>query len=372
MENVINISGVIGEIPDELGNPIIPNTTFINVVQQVEAFKDAAILSFLINSPGGYVEDGDEIYNYIESLKAKGIAVNTYAKEMCASIATKIFLAGQQRLLVGSPEFMIHNPFGAPEEGDADEIESYYKELRSLENDLIKFYNEKTGTSKEAIKPLMKKETFLTPDQAIQLGFATGVYQNTELKAVAYFKNNNLKTKQMSKEVLTKKEAETMLGKLGDRIKAFLDPKPKNKLVQDATGVELDFTALTDEQTPVVGDVATVEGVAAEGEYLLPSGETYVFAAGALTEIKPAEGGDDSEEIADLKAQIESLTQNLATEKTDVKALKKENKNLKNGLGDLQKEIKSVKKSIGSDFKHEPKKKNLKPKEEGTRKLFKD
>ena len=208
----------------------------------------------------------------------------------------------------------------------------------------------------------------MSPEDALKEGFITEIA--TVMKAVAYYKPK--KKEQMSKEVLTKKEAETMLGKLGDRIKAFLDPKPKNKLVQDATGVELDFTALTDEQTPVVGDVATVEGVAAEGEYLLPSGETYVFAAGALTEIKPAEGGDDSEEIADLKAQIESLTQNLATEKTDVKALKKENKNLKNGLGDLQKEIKSVKKSIGSDFKHEPKKKNLKPKEEGTRKLFKD
>ena len=372
MENIINISGVIGEIPDESGNPIVPNTTFINVVQQVEAFKDASVLSFLINSPGGYVEDGDEIYNYIESLKAKGIRVNTYAKEMCASIATKIFLSGQQRLLVGSPEFMIHNPFGKPDEGDADEIESYYKELRSLENDLIKFYNEKTGTSKEAIKPLMKKETFLTPDQAIQLGFATGMYQNTELKAVAYFKNKNLKNKQMSNEGLTKKEAKSMLGKLEDRIKAFLDPKAKNKLIQDATGVKLDFTALTDEQTPAVGDTATVEGAAAEGEYLLPSGETYVFSAGELTEIIAAEGDDDSEEIADLKAQIENLTQNLTEEKSDVKALKKENKKFKNVLGDLQKEIKSVKKSMGSDFKHDSSKKNLKLQNKGGRKLFKD
>tara|TARA_B110001450_G_scaffold253760_1_gene277829 strand:+ start:42 stop:1157 length:1116 start_codon:yes stop_codon:yes gene_type:complete len=371
MENIINISGVIGEIPDESGNPIVPNTTFMSVVQQVEALKDAVVLSFLINSPGGYLEDGDEIYDYIESLKAKGITVNTYAKERCASIATKIFLAGEQRLLVGSPEFMIHNPFGSPEEGDADKIESYYKELRSVENDLIKFYNGKTGTSKEAIKPLMKKETFLTPDQAIQLGFATGVYQPTELKAVAYLKNHNLKRNQMSKEVLTKKEAESMLGKLGDRIKAFLDPKVKNKLIQDATGVELDFTALTDEQTPAVGDLATVDGVAAEGEYLLPSGETYVFAEGALTEIKTAEE-EGLEEITDLKVQLESLMQNLLNEKSNVKALKKENKSFKNVLGDLQKEIKSVKKSIGSDFKHDTKKKNLKPQEQGSRKLFKD
>ena len=338
--------------------------TLTSVRDQYESQKNAESITLHIHSPGGYVTEGFAIHDYIRSL---GKPVTAIIEGMCYSIATVIALAGDKRVMTSNSDFMIHNPWGMTG-GDSNEVQKYADDLKKLEQKVADFYAAKTNITSERALELMKAETFMSPEDALKEGFITEIA--TVMKAVAYYKPK--KKEQMSKEVLTKKEAETMLGKLGDRIKAFLDPKPKNKLVQDATGVELDFTALTDEQTPVVGDVATVEGVAAEGEYLLPSGETYVFAAGALTEIKPAEGGDDSEEIADLKAQIESLTQNLATEKTDVKALKKENKNFKNVLGDLQKEIKSVKKSIGSDFKHEPKKKNLKPKEEGTRKLFKD
>ena len=48
---------------------------------------------------------------------------------------------------------------------------------------------------------------------------------------------------------------------------------------------------------PQVGDVATVDGEPAEGDYLMPSGETYVFAAGELTEIIAAEGEEEEAEI---------------------------------------------------------------------------
>ena len=378
MENVINILGTIGEIPDEGGNMIVPNTTFMKVVQQVEAINNPVSLNFIIESPGGYVEEGDEIHDYIESLKSKGVRVNTYAKNVCASIATKLFLAGEQRLLIGDPEFMIHNPFGASIEGDADELELYYKELRSVENNLINFYSEKTGTSKEAIKPLMKKETSLTNEQAIQLGFATGIYQVTQLKAVAYFKKYNLNKEQMSKEVLTKTEAQSMFKKMGDSIKAFLDPKIKNKLVQDATGIEIDFTGLEDEQTPVIGDIATIEGSAAEGEYLLPNGETYVFVAGALTEIRVAEGTEqdvvveDPEALANFEKQFENLLEQLVSEKGQVLALKKENETIIESVDELKSTIKAMKKSMGSDFKHDPEKKKKKKDDQGSRKLYKD
>ena len=374
MDNVINIIGVIGEIPDDNGNIITPNSTFLNVVSQVEAYNEPAFLNFIIKSPGGYVEDGDEIYNYIESLKDRGIQVNTYAKEVCASIATKIFLAGEQRLLIGQPDFMIHNPFGSLE-GDADEIESYYKSLRALENDLINFYADKTGTSKEAIKPLMKKETTLTNQEAIQLGFATGNYQNTELKAVAYFKKYNLKNNQMSKDVLTKKEAESMFDKLSNKIKAFLDTKIKNKMVIDSTGAEIDFPDVEDDSTPAIGDAATVEGVAAEGEYLMPNGDAYVFNAGVLTEIRVAEPdatAADPDEIANFEQQIENLLQEVANGQSEVKNLKKQNKKFKGHLEVMSEQVKVLSKSMGSDFKHDPKKKNLKLEKSTVRKLLKD
>lgn len=356
MENIINITGVIGEIPDENGNIITPNTTFLDLVQQIESKKDALIFDVIIKSPGGYEEEGTEMYNYLMSLRAKGITVNTYADTLCASIGTKVFASGEKRLLIGSPDFMIHNPFGSPTEGDADYIEAYYKDLRKCENDLIAFYSEVTGTSKEAIKPLMKKETFLTNAQAINLGFATGEYQKTELKAIAYFKKNNLKPSNMSKDALTKDEANNLLEGLLEKIKNFVNPKIKikAKLVQDANGAEIDFTDLEQDDTPSIGDNATIDGVTAEGEILMPSGETYVFVAGELTEIKTAESEDEpSEEMEALQEQVVNLEKELSTEKESVKNLTKENTKIKNLVTDMQSEIKAVKKSIGSNFSHD-------------------
>ena len=339
--------------------------TLTSVRDQYESQKNAESITLHIHSPGGYVTEGFAIHDYIRSL---GKPVTAIIEGMCYSIATVIALAGDTRVMTSNSDFMIHNPWGMTG-GDSNEVQKYADDLKKLEQKVADFYAAKTNLTSDRALELMKAETFMTPEDALKEGFITEIAR--VMKAVAYYKPKN--KEKMSKEVLTKNEAETMLSKLGDRIKAFLDPKIKNKLIQDATGIEIDFTGLEDEQTPVIGDVATIEGSAAEGEYLLPNGETYVFVAGALTEIKPVEGGgDDSAEIAELKEQIDTLTQNIATKKSDVKALKKENKNFKNLLGDMQKEITAVKKSMGSDFKHDPEKKGKKKDDQGGRKLYKD
>jgi len=353
MEHTIHITGVIGEIPDAKGNIITPNTTFLDLVQQVEAKKDTTQLNVVINSMGGYVEEGTEMYNYLLALKNKGVAVNTYAKEVCASIATKIFAAGSERILLGAPQFMIHNPFGAPNAGDADFIEAYSKALRNTETDLLNFYSEITGTSVEAIKPLMKKETFLTPEQAVNLGFATAIQQDIQVKAMAYFKTNHLKQDNMSKNALTKDEAETLLDKFSNKIKAFFDDKPKAKIVQDATGQDIDFTDLGEDSMPTVGDAATINGSQAEGSVVMPNGETYVFEAGVLTAINAAEDNTESEEMMALKAQVKNLTAEAKTQAEANKALEQENADFKNKFKAFQEEIKDIKSTIGSSFTHQ-------------------
>ena len=49
---------------------------------------------------------------------------------------------------------------------------------------MVEFYSKSTGTEKEAIYPLMRNETYLTPEQAVNLGFATEIRK--PMKAVAY------------------------------------------------------------------------------------------------------------------------------------------------------------------------------------------
>lgn len=380
MKAIVNITGVIGLIPNESGQPIEPNTTFLDVVNQLEGVEGVTAVDVFINSPGGLVEEGDLIHNYLEGLKKKGIVINTFAEDECASAAVKLFLVGSQRLINSHTQFMIHNPFGQPAEGDADEIERYSKELRSLENDMASFYSSKTGTSKDALKPLMKQETFLTPDQAVSLGFATGKLERVPLNAVAFSQklNSNLNTSKMAKETLDQKGAEKLVDTLIKGLKGILNgSKPKGlKVVLDAEAGEIEFPDLNPDDTPSVGDATTAE----DGEYLLPSGETYVVADGTISDIKPAEGGDgdgdgdgDGEELAAANQRITELEAALETAKNLQEQAESDQKNLKKEMKSMKKGLKTLQRSIGSGFNHDGKAKNHKTGGDGkkSRQLFK-
>jgi hypothetical protein len=282
---------------------------------------------------------------------------------MVCSFGADIFLAGQQRFIDEDCKFMIHNPWVTLTEGDADTVDAYAKELRKLENKSLDSYSSKTGTSKEALKTLMKKDTYLTPEQAVQFGFATEISKKVQLNAVAFSRKFNPNPNEMSKDALSKKDAETLLDKWANKLKQMLNPK-QMKMVLDATGDnEITFTDLAEDDVPGVDDVATIDGSPAEGEFVMPSGETYVFAAGVLTEIKPKEEGGDPpapEEMQALQDEVKQLKKAAKKDAETIKALKKSvsekdetitehSKMLKT----IQKDMKQLKKSISSDFEAE-------------------
>lgn len=377
MEGIVSVYGVIGGMPNEKGEIIKPCVTFVDVARQVESQKEATNFSMVVNSPGGYVEDGDEIYNYLESIQKSGRPITTYAEGECASMATKLFLVGERRIIRPGTVFMIHNPSGAPKDGDADYIESYSKALRSLESDMINFYHKRTGTSKEALRALMKKETVLTPEEAVEFGFATEIQERIETKAVAFskkFNQNKLKMADQKKN----EELESNLNTILAKVAAFFskDEKPKAKLVQDASGTEIDFYELEEDATPSVGDKARVDGNAASGEHTMPSGQVYVFEAGELTAIREADSGDEDVEALkkerdELKEKLDAQNKKAEETEKEIKALKDRIQDKDTEMKDIQKDIKALKSSIGSSFSHDPKKKNYQEPKDGTRSLFK-
>ena len=350
-----------------------------DIRNQYESQKDAESITLHIHSPGGYVTEGFAIHDYIRSL---GKPVTTIIEGMCYSIATVIALAGDTRMMTSNSDFMIHNPWGFAG-GDSEEVQRYADDLKKTEQKVADFYAAKTGITSDEALELMKAETFMTPEEALEKGFITEIA--TVMKAVAKF---NFNTNEMSKKKMTKKQAESALDKALNAIKNIFGGA-QNKIVQDANGAEIDFTELEEDATPSVGDKATVDGSSAEGEYVMPSGETYVFTAGELTEIQEAEGDDDgddegddpSEEMQALQDEVKSLNKKLKKEQSSVKTLKAENKQLNTKLEkqsttlkDVQKEIQNVKKSIGSGFKHEEGNRNHKKNngDEKTRKVWKE
>lgn len=297
MEAIININGEIAE------------GMLIDVVSQFKKAVEPTSILVNITSVGGFVHEGDNIYNY---LKALNLPITSVAKEVCASIATKIFLAGDIRKVEKGTDFLIHNPFYDKISGDAKMLEEASKSVKETENDLNKFYAKTLNLPIEAIAPLTDNETYLNEDQLLALGFAHEIIDNEKkapntYKAVAKI---NIKTNNMNEN----KEVKGMIQELLDSFKIFAKGfKAKNLLeLTDANGTMLVFPNLEPDQAVSVGDSVTAE----DGSYIMTDGATIVVVGGAVSEILPAEDSEADklkEENQALKVEIETLrAENLA------------------------------------------------------------
>lgn len=306
MTGNIYISGQIGAFDST------PGVSLTDVVTQVKRQPTATAFNVHINSEGGLVDVGFDIYHYLLSLRKP---ITTIGSGIVASIATVIFMAGSKRQLRENTPFMIHLPWGGSM-GTADEIEQFAAQLRRVEQKMVGFYTKALSVQKEAILPLLKNETWLTPAQLSALGFTT-TPQPIKAVAKAY-----LNTNKPMRGTFSEKDRHWMESLFTKVLGKFNQPRIFNKLVQDATGIEIDFTDLADADVVELGTTATVDGQPAEGEYLLPDGTTYVFTAGELTEIiEPEEGAAPA---ASLRAQNKALKRQLAQIKTEVMALKRQ------------------------------------------------
>ena len=346
----IYIDGEIGETETGVG------VMLIDVMTQVKAQPNATSFDVIVNSVGGCVEQGWKIANYIKSL---GIPTNGIGKEIVASIATPILCSCDTRQMLPNTKFMMHLPMGEMGQGrTADEIEMFGKRVREEEDKLCKFYSELMGIDKDTVKSLISTDTYLTAEQLATFGITTK--EPTKIVAKAYFNSNT--NKQMSN--LTTEEAEGLFGKLEAKIKALLTPKEKivNKVLQDANGVSLDFEDVAEDATPVVGDKATVDGQPADTEYLMPSGETWVFVGGELTEIKPVEEANE---------EMEALKSDNAEQATLIEALKSEAVEKDEVISNIQKEVTVLKSKITSKLKVDKKEQKEVKQKGGSRSFLK-
>ncbi len=296
-----------------------------SIKKQVDKQPKAKNFVVHIHSVGGEVYEGFAIHDYLRSL---GVPITTRIEGLCASIATVIALAGDTRLITSNSDFMIHNPWGYAG-GEKKDIQKYADELERIENKLSDFYESKTKLSKKKAQKMMDTETWLSSEETLKLGFVTEVV--TVLKAVAKFKKpspqkDSKKATKMAKEKksgssLSKKDKSWIENQMAS-LKNLINPA-KNLIVLDANGVSIDFVDVEDGEDIAVGDMATVEGEDAQGDYVMPSGETYVFESGELKDIKPSESEGNDEEVEALTLENKKLKKELKAEKKSRKKMEK-------------------------------------------------
>jgi len=313
----------------------------VELVDIITAVKDSPspILQFSVKSPGGYVEMGNQIYDYLMSLKKEGKTIEMYQVGLVGSIATKIFMAGDVREVDPSQEFFIHNPWMIPESGDSDKLREQADALDVTEKDLRKFYASHTNISDEGLDALMKNETSLTAEQAVTLGFATRI----KSMAFALVKTKN---KMAEKKDSFKDQVLALLGRKEDKSKGVAPKaqKPENEinnlvvmLADGAGSFWVEGDALQEGQAAFLLDEAgepTSEAVP-DGEYKLEDGSVVLVADGLVGPVAPAADPEaaapsfSKEEVAKIvqeevaKALAESANA-VAELKNEVLAFKKD------------------------------------------------
>ena len=119
-----------------------------------------------INSPGGSIFAGSEIYTELRNYSGKKIIKIT---GIAASAASVIAQAGECEI---SPTgmFMIHN-VKTSASGDYRDMDNTGDALRAANQSIMNAYIDKTGMDAEILQDLMDRETYLSAQQAVDHGF---------------------------------------------------------------------------------------------------------------------------------------------------------------------------------------------------------
>lgn len=138
-----------------------------------------------INSGGGSVFDGSEIYT---SLKSYPGNVTIKIVGLAASAASVIAMAGNKIIMSPTSQIMIHNA-SVHAGGDYRDLEHTAGILKNVNQTIANAYKLKSGKSDEELLSMMDSETWLTPQQALEQGFIDEVMFEPPISLVASYSN---------------------------------------------------------------------------------------------------------------------------------------------------------------------------------------
>ena len=272
---IIKVIQMHGEVLDE--------ETLGDLKKQAGDISKFDTLVVEIASPGGSVSEGLDIMVWLDSLSGQGKRIVTVVTANSYSIASLIMLVADIKLISNSGKVMVHNPM-VPllEYVNANDLQQYIDNLRALENTMYELYEFFTGLNKEQIKTLMDKETYLSPQEAVEYGFADMVV-DIKPKSYEMTANNNLNKINMSKTLNILNKVIGMVNK-----SEFI-----NQIYSDLEGGEVEIFQ-ADPSTYAVGDRTSME----EGEVVLSDGSKLTIVEGKISEISRS-AEDSAEEAVD-------------------------------------------------------------------------
>ena len=186
-----------------------------------------------INSGGGLVFDGMAIYNTLKNYKGK---VTAYVEGLSASIASVIMLSADKVYMAQNSFIMIHNPkMGVF--GEETDIEAKLEMMKKTKTQIMNIYKEKTGLDDERLSNMMDDETWLTADEALELGFVDEVTDKVQIVAnldgLDMNKVKNVPIELINKNQNQMEELKSLLNGLVTKVDSLVNAQPKNVTITD-------------------------------------------------------------------------------------------------------------------------------------------
>ncbi len=148
--------------------------------EEFDRVKDAPRVRLLLNCPGGDVTGGMAVYNILSSIREK-LTVEIIG--LAASMGSVIALSGKEKPVIHEGAFfMIHDPF-AVSWGTSEELRRDADTLDKMTASIVRIYQDASGLPEDEIREMMKAETWLSAEEAVEKGFASEVKQGVKAAA---------------------------------------------------------------------------------------------------------------------------------------------------------------------------------------------
>lgn len=167
--------------------------------------KDNSDVIIEVNSQGGAVNTGSEIYTALRNYKG---AVTVEITGIAGSSASFAIMGADKVVISPTAQIMIHRASFKEVTGNSDDLERASCALKSIDKSIINAYISKTGLGEDKLMDMMKKETYMSAHEAVELGFADEVMN---FSAVANGADNMLSDEEIANARAEMQEIQTML-----------------------------------------------------------------------------------------------------------------------------------------------------------------
>lgn len=155
------------------------NYQYFSPKSVTDALKNAngEDITLEINSPGGYIDAGSEIYTELMGYSG---TVNAKIVGYACSAASWIALAADHVAMSPTAQMMIHRASGGAI-GNSSDMKSEYNALDQMDKSFVDLYAKRTGKSPNEIYQMMVDTTWMNSKTAVENGFADEVmFENKE------------------------------------------------------------------------------------------------------------------------------------------------------------------------------------------------